>query len=94
MNDLTINSRDLKDHRGWQLPIYRIKEALGFKEWPDAGIGTTVFGNVVIYVTPRGPTRGRGRAGMKHRAFVVCPHCPKHVPVGRYAQHLKVHKAP
>jgi hypothetical protein len=82
----------LRNERGWKLSINRLKDVMGFKEWPDAGVPETLVGNTLVYVKPRNAPLGHGKSGMRHRATAICPDCGKHVPTGRLNQHLKVHK--
>jgi hypothetical protein len=51
---------------------------------PDYDGKTVIQTNVYVK-----PPRNDGRR--KHRIYVGCPECGKHVPFGRIAQHYKVH---
>lgn len=90
---MTIVNLAILPHR-WQMSGYELKIQMGCaagpkggREWPDAGIPSTMIGNVQVWVEPA-PHDGK----RKHRALCTCPVCMKVVPAGRLHQHMKVHK--
>jgi hypothetical protein len=79
-----------------------LRRTLGLPEYLDADFQTTFLkvdiplgyegtqgvltADVVVRPRPNKPHKSSA-----HRIFVVCPHCRKEIPAGRWHQHLPVH---
>jgi hypothetical protein len=46
-----------------------------------------------VYLLSRDQARwNKPKSRHPHRMMVICNHCKKHVPAGRFGQHLHIHK--
>jgi hypothetical protein len=65
-----------------------VKEFFGLHrkaKWPAAGMPLRIIQGIACWVNPLGQSPGF------QRAYAQCPMCGKNMPIGRLAQHAKVH---
>lgn len=72
-----------------------VKELFGLDrkaKWPEHGISGRFIQGIMCWVEPLAPAPlGRCHRRFKLRAMCQCPVCAKNMPIGRLAQHSKVH---
>ena len=89
---------DLRRVEDWGLgPVVScqlLRKAMGLYEdkLPANAVPTYIIGDTAVYVLGRETAEQlKPRSTRPHRMHAICNHCKRHVPTGRFGQHLKVH---
>lgn len=75
-------------------PCHLIRRAMGINEGKlplDRGCDPMVVGDTYVYVISREARKRETLSNRPHRMFAICNHCKRHIPTGRFGQHLKIH---
>ena len=89
---------DLREVKEWGLgPVVScqaLRAAMDLKEGklPITPVHYKVVGDTTVYVFGQKQAELlKPNSNRPHRMYAICNHCHKHVPTGRFGQHLKVH---
>jgi hypothetical protein len=94
---MTIGS-DLREYRDGELrsvvSCTWLRLAMGISEGklPVTSVAEKTIGDTLVYVNSRDHAENLApKSSRPHRMMAVCNHCQKHIPTGRFGQHLSVH---